>query len=59
VKLFHNKNYESILEGEITETGVGIVLRRKMKNIGEFFIFRKPKKIIPVNEDNANEKSNQ
>lgn len=59
VKLFHNKNYESILEGEITETGAGIVLRRKMKHIGEFFIFRKPKKITPVNENNANDESNQ
>ena len=59
VKLFHNKNYESILEGEITETGAGIVLRRKMKHIGEFFIFRKPKKTTPVNENNANDESNQ
>ena len=56
VKLFHNKNYESILEGEITETGVGIVLRRKMKNLGEFFLFKKPKKIIPVNGEVNNEK---
>jgi hypothetical protein len=47
------------MEGEITETGAGIVLRRKMKHIGEFFIFRKPKKITPVNENNANDESNQ
>ena len=44
VKLFHNKNYESILEGEITETGVGLVLRRKINKLGELFVFRKKKK---------------
>lgn len=48
VKLFHDKNYESVLEGEITETGVGIVLRKKMSRLGELFIFRNRKK-------NANE----
>ena len=43
IRLFHNKNYESILEGEITETGVGIVLRRKMTKLGEIFILKKKK----------------
>ena len=41
VRVFHNKNYESVLDGEITETGVGLVLRRKMDRLGELFIFRK------------------
>lgn len=41
VKLFHDKNYESLLEGEITETGVGIVLRRKMLHMRELFNFKK------------------
>ena len=41
VKLFHTKNYESILEGEIVETGVGLVLRRKVDKLGELFIFRR------------------
>ncbi len=43
VKLFHNKNYESVLEGEITETGGGIVLRKKMLRLGELFIFKRKK----------------
>lgn len=43
VRLFHNKNYESLLEGEITETGVGIVLRKKMNHLGELFIFKRKK----------------
>ena len=44
IRAFHNKNYESILDGEITETGVGVVLRRKMNRLSELFIFKKKKK---------------
>lgn len=50
VKLFHDKNYESLLEGEITETGAGIVLRKKMMHLRELFNFKK-KKIQPINEE--------
>lgn len=44
VKVFYDKNYESILEGEITEAGIGVVLRKKMARMGELFIFKKKKK---------------
>ena len=44
VKIFHDKNYESILDGEVIETGAGIVLRRKVSKLGELFIFRNRKK---------------
>ena len=43
IKVFHDKNYESVLEGEVIETGAGIVLR-KGKPTGELFIFRNKKK---------------
>ena len=43
VKLFHDKNYESLLEGEIIETGGGIVLRKKMMKLRELFNFKKQK----------------
>jgi hypothetical protein len=43
VKLFHEKNYESVLEGEVIETGLGVVLRKKVSNLGELFIFKKKK----------------
>lgn len=43
VRVFHNKNYESVLDGEITETGAGLVLRKKMDKLSELFIFRKKK----------------
>ena len=42
LRLFYDKNYESILEGEITETGVGYVYRRKLNNLSEL-LFIKPR----------------
>lgn len=51
VRLFYDKNYESVLEGEITETGVGLVLRKKMDKLSELFIFkRKKKSSVPMNK---------
>ena len=35
VKIFHNKDYESLLEGELTETGAGIVLLESPFGISE------------------------
>lgn len=49
VKFFHDKNYESVLEGEIVETGIGVVLRKKVSKLGELFIFKKKK------DENENE----
>lgn len=43
IRLFYDKNYESILEGEITETGVGVVFRKKLDKLSELFIFKKKK----------------
>ncbi len=44
VRLFHNKNYDNILEGEVIETGVGLILRRKVDRLSELFIFKRKKK---------------
>lgn len=44
IKVFHDKTYENILDGEVTETGAGIVLRKKVGKLGELFIFRKKRK---------------
>ncbi len=46
-KLFYDKNYQSLLEGEITETGVGIVLRKKMRHLRELFQFKR-RKATPI-----------
>lgn len=52
VKAFYDRNYESLLEGEVIETGVGIVFRKKMRRLRELFDFRK-KKVVPVFEEPA------
>lgn len=50
IKVFHDRNYESILEGEIMETGAGIVFRKKVRWLRELFDFRK-KKVVPVSSN--------
>lgn len=52
IRLFYDKNYESILEGEITETGVGYVYKRKLDNLKELLIFRKKKEKQPTEPQN-------
>ena len=48
IRIFYDKNYQSLLEGEITETGVGYVYKRKLNSLRELFIFkRKAKKQQP------------
>ena len=56
VKVFYDKSYESLLEGEITEMGAGLVLRKKTNRLGELFLFNKKKKKkedipVPVNAE--------
>lgn len=41
IRLFYDKNYESILEGEIIETGIGYVYKRKLDKLKELLLFRK------------------
>ena len=40
VNVFYDRNYESLLEGQVTKMGGGIVLRKKADKLGELFIFR-------------------
>ncbi len=43
VRVFHEKNYDNLIEGELIENGAGIVLRKKLDNLSELFIFKKKK----------------
>ncbi|MDL2282863.1 translocation/assembly module TamB, partial [Parabacteroides sp. OttesenSCG-928-G06] len=52
IKVFHDRNYESLLEGEVVETGIGIVFRKKVLHLRELFDFRQKKtQPLPVEED--------
>lgn len=44
VQLFRHQGYESILEGEITETGVGFIMKRKLESLWNMFRFRRRRK---------------
>ena len=41
VKIFRHTGFESILEGEITQTGVGFVLKKKLNTLWELFGIKK------------------
>ena len=41
IRIFYDKDYRSLLEGEITETGVGYVYKRKLNKLKELFIFKR------------------
>lgn len=41
LRLFYDKNYESLLEGEIVETGIGYVYKRKLNTLNELLIFKR------------------
>ncbi|MBO4550590.1 MAG: translocation/assembly module TamB domain-containing protein, partial [Bacteroidaceae bacterium] len=47
VNLFYDRNYESLLEGEVTKMGGGIVFRKKADKLSELFIFKKQAPPIP------------
>lgn len=44
IRVFRHTGYESILEGQITETGVGFVIRKKILRLGDLFRSTNPKK---------------
>ena len=44
IRLFYDKNYESLLEGEIIETGIGYVYKKKLQNLRELFTFKRKNK---------------
>lgn len=48
VKVFYDRNTQDPLEGQLTKTGAGLVLRRKTDRLGELFIFRKKKAPSPA-----------
>ncbi len=44
VRVFRHQDFESIVEGEVTQTGVGFVYRRKIHNLKQLFHWRHKKK---------------
>ena len=44
VSAFYDKNHESIIDGDVTEMGAGLMLRRKTTKLGELFLFKTKKR---------------
>lgn len=55
-KLFYNRQYESLLEGEIARFGGGFIFRRKMRRLNELFGRRNRKPVVTQNVFQENEK---
>ncbi|MCM1291766.1 MAG: translocation/assembly module TamB domain-containing protein [Prevotella sp.] len=51
VRLFRHTGWESILEGEITETGAGFVMKRRLSTLRQLWPFRKRRSIETVSKD--------
>ncbi|MDR2764103.1 MAG: translocation/assembly module TamB domain-containing protein [Tannerella sp.] len=49
-KLFYNRRYENLLEGEIARYGVGIVFRKKVRRLYDLFLFRRKQKTVMEEE---------
>lgn len=47
VRLFRHVGYESILEGEVTQTGVGFVYRRKLRTLRDLFRRNTQPAVVP------------
>ena len=59
VRLFRHTGYESILEGEITQTGVGFVYRRKLRRVGDMFLpVKYVKRLIEKQNNRYKDKAN-
>jgi hypothetical protein len=48
VRAFYDRSTRDPFEGQLTKTGVGLVLRKKTNKLGELFIFRSKKGKTPV-----------
>lgn len=61
VKVFRHSNYESVLDGEVTQTGVGIVWRKNFRKFKDLFKNknREERRAEKLREERLNSKSNE
>ncbi|MGM9621169.1 MAG: hypothetical protein ACI3X4_06940, partial [Bacteroidaceae bacterium] len=48
VRLYYDRNHQSLIEGELTEMGAGLVLRRRTNRLRDLFRFRKQPDELPM-----------
>lgn len=48
VRLFHEKDFSNLLEGELDKNGAGILLRKKVDKLSDLLIWRKKEETLPT-----------
>ena len=56
LKLFRHTGYESVLEGEVTQTGISVVLRKKFQEFLDMFRRKKNRQVEKVEQNGLSEK---
>ena len=59
VNIFYDNNYESLIEGQVTKMGGGIVLRKKADKLSELFIFKKTPQPLARPEEKRKEQEKE
>lgn len=54
IRLFHDKNYDNLVEGELTENGAGVLLRKKVDKFSDLIIWKRKNKKPVDNQNRSN-----
>ena len=55
-QVYHKRITDNVIEGEYSETGVGLLLRRKLSKLSDFFRFKRKRKPLPVDSTKSRSK---
>jgi hypothetical protein len=58
IRLFHEKDYSSLIEGEIDRNGFGVVLRKKVDKLSDLIIWKRRKKEEVQQREEGEQKEN-
>ena len=59
IRLFHEKDYTSLIEGELDRNGVGVVLRKKVDKLSDLIIWKRRKQEDAQQENEQQEDAQQ
>lgn len=55
-QVYHKRITDNVIEGEYSETGVGLLLRRKLSKLSDFFRFKRKRKPLPTDSTKSKSK---
>ncbi len=58
IRLFHEKDYSSLIEGELDKNGFGVVLRKKVDRLTDLILWKRRKKNEVQQEDDVEAEKN-